>query len=176
MAIIVVNSPQPLTRRSWRPWSGWMACCAPTLRRSCRVRAFGFLDAPGQGGVVAPDDRTMMLFVTITAFPPAESFNEAVGWIREQAATAIAETALEVAVTGPAGITTDIVHAFDEVDLRVTLTTVALVLVILLLIYRSPLLAILRCSVWAGHCSSPSRWRRCWRMSLVSPSMHRRQQ
>ncbi len=152
MAIIVVNSPQPLTP----PELAAMERLDGVLRSDAAPEAVGFVRSvfstpQAKEAFVAPDDRTMMLFVTITAFPPAESFNEAVGWIREQAATAIADTALEVAVTGPAGITTDIVHAFDEVDLRVTLTTVALVLVILLLIYRSPLLAILPlfCVGWA---------------------------
>ena len=58
---------------------------------------------------------------------------------------------LEVAVTGPAGIATDTVQAFGDIDLRVTLATVALVLVILLAVYRSPLLAILPivCVSWA---------------------------
>ena len=100
---------------------------------------------------VAPDDRTMMLFVTVNGSPTEEPFIAAVDWIREQAAAATAGTALEVAVTGPAGIATDTVQAFGDIDLRVTLATVALVLVILLTVYRSPLLAILPivCVSWA---------------------------
>ena len=48
-----------------------------------------------------------------------------------------------VYVTGPAGIIKDAVDVFRSIDFRVTLITVGLVLVLMLLIYRSPLLALL---------------------------------
>ena len=100
---------------------------------------------------VAPDDRTMMLFLTIVGSPSEETFSEAVDWIREQAEQAIAGTSLDAAVTGPAGISTDAARVFQGIDFRITLTTVILVLVILLAVYRSPLLAILPivCVSWA---------------------------
>ena len=52
-------------------------------------------------------------------------------------------TGLTVALTGPAGIVSDAVEVFSEIDFRVTLFTVLLVLALLLLIYRSPALALL---------------------------------
>ncbi|MAG37646.1 MAG: hypothetical protein CL878_15535 [Dehalococcoidia bacterium] len=100
---------------------------------------------------IAPDGQTMTLLLTVAGSPADESFGAVVDWIRDRAAEAVAGTSLEVAVTGPAGISTDAVRVFTEIDLRVTLTTVGLVLVILLLIYRSPLLALLPllCVSWA---------------------------
>ena len=49
---------------------------------------------------------------------------------------------LQVKVTGPAGIITDAAAIFGGTDLPLLLTTVGLVLVLLLVIYRSPLLAV----------------------------------
>lgn len=48
---------------------------------------------------------------------------------------------IEVSWTGPAGIAADAVELFSRADLVLLLSTVGLILVLLLLIYRSPLLA-----------------------------------
>jgi len=55
----------------------------------------------------------------------------------------LATPALQVKVTGPGGILSDLVDIFASTDVKLLLTTVLLVLVLLLLIYRSPLLALL---------------------------------
>lgn len=49
---------------------------------------------------------------------------------------------LRVYVTGPAGISADAITVFTSVDVRLLVATILLVLVVLLLIYRSPLLAL----------------------------------
>ncbi len=54
-----------------------------------------------------------------------------------------ASSSLQVKVTGPGGILADLVDVFASTDIKLLLTTVALVLVLLLVIYRSPLLAAL---------------------------------
>ena len=58
---------------------------------------------------------------------------------------------LSVRVTGPAGIAVDTTALFKGADFQLLLATVILVLVVLLLIYRSPLLAIIPLS-WCGLC------------------------
>jgi len=50
---------------------------------------------------------------------------------------------LEVHLTGPVGIYLDAITVFHSIDLRITLISVIMVLVILLVIYRAPFLAIL---------------------------------
>ena len=151
-AILVVHGPQPFTPQELaaieRLDGVLRSDAAPAPIASVRS-VFSMPQA--RGTFVAPDDRTMTLFLTVVGSPSDESFSAAVDWVREQAAEAIAGTALDAAVTGPAGISTDAVRVFTSIDFRITLTTVGLVLVVLLIIYRSPLLAILPlvCVSWA---------------------------
>jgi len=89
------------------------------------------------------DGRTLTLVVSIAGNQADDEFSEAVDWLRETARQTAGGTDLQIAVTGPAGIITDAVKVFSTIDFRVTLFTVVLVLVLLLAIYRSPLLALL---------------------------------
>ena len=93
--------------------------------------------------LLAPDGTTVTTIVTITGSPAEARFGEVVTWIREQAQTGVEDVGLTVALTGPAGIVSDAVEVFGTFDFRVTLVTALLVLVLLLLIYRSPALALL---------------------------------
>ncbi len=151
-AILVVSGPQPFTPQELaaieRLDGVLRSDAAPEAIASVR----SVYSAPqAREAFVAPDDRTMMLFLTVTGSPSDDYFSEAVDWVREQAQAATDGTALDAAVTGPAGISTDAVKVFQGIDFRVTITTVALVLVILLAVYRSPLLALLPivCVSWA---------------------------
>ena len=91
----------------------------------------------------SPDGRTVMTFVTFSGSPADPKFGEAVQWVRQAVAGVVANTGLIVAVTGPAGIISDAIRVFESIDFRVTLFTVLLVLALMLLIYRSPALALL---------------------------------
>ncbi len=93
--------------------------------------------------LLAPDGTTVTTIVTISGSPAEEGFRETIRWIRDQARDGTADAGLTVAITGPAGIISDAVEVFSEIDFRVTLFTVLLVLALLLLIYRSPALALL---------------------------------
>ncbi|HDR6271305.1 TPA: MMPL family transporter [Bacillus cereus] len=55
----------------------------------------------------------------------------------------ITDSGLHVRLSGPAGIQTDAVSIFSQADVKLLIATVLLVLVLLILLYRSPLLAIL---------------------------------
>jgi uncharacterized membrane protein YdfJ with MMPL/SSD domain len=93
--------------------------------------------------LISADNKTAMVVVTIGGPPAEPAFGEAVDWLSEQAESLGARVEIETAVTGPAGIINDAVKVFGSIDLRVTLVTVLLVLVLLLVIYRSPALAII---------------------------------
>ena len=100
-------------------------------------------DSPGaRASLVAPDSLTSMVVVTLGGSPSEPEFGEAVDWLSDQAELVGGNLQIETAVTGPAGIISDAVKVFSSIDLRVTLVTVLLVLVLLLIIYRSPVLAI----------------------------------
>jgi len=92
--------------------------------------------------LTSEDDSTAMIVVTIAGVPSEPEFGQAVDWLAEEASALGAEVRIDTAVTGPAGIINDAVKVFGSIDLRVTLVTVVLVLVLLLIIYRSPVLAI----------------------------------
>ncbi|PGL67429.1 MMPL family transporter [Bacillus sp. AFS055030] len=54
----------------------------------------------------------------------------------------LTESGLKVRFSGPVGIQTDAVSLFKQADVKLLLSTVALVLVFLILLYRSPIMAI----------------------------------
>ncbi|WP_433213962.1 MMPL family transporter [Microtetraspora malaysiensis] len=98
-------------------------------------------DAGSSQGLVSPDGRTQMIIVPVGGDPSETSFRDAVDVLRDVATNQAG--AAEAAVTGPAGIVTDAVSVFGRGDKILLLATVLLVLVILLVIYRSPLMALL---------------------------------
>jgi RND superfamily putative drug exporter len=92
--------------------------------------------------LVSPDGSTTTILVSITGLASSdERFTEVVRAIREIAGTGRDGT--EIRVTGPAGIATDAVEVFRQADFILLGGTVLLVLVLLLVIYRSPLLALI---------------------------------
>lgn len=104
----------------------------------------GFFSAqtrPGAAPEMVSDDRlSQMAVVTIEGNPADESFQDAVAQVREIVAAQAGDN--DAAVTGPAGISTDTVKVFSSGDRTLLLGTILLVLIILLVIYRSPLLAL----------------------------------
>ena len=57
--------------------------------------------------------------------------------------TIAAELDTEFYITGPAGIAGDTVKLFESADLKLLFATIGIILVLLIAIYRSPLLAII---------------------------------
>ncbi len=99
------------------------------------------VSTPGAAADLVSQDRTaQLLIVPMTGSPSDESFQDAVDDVRDGASDAAGATS--VAVTGPAGIATDTVKVFSGGDKVLLLATIVLVLVILLSIYRSPLMAL----------------------------------
>ncbi|MFF4675174.1 MMPL family transporter [Streptomyces sp. NPDC001279] len=90
--------------------------------------------------LVSQDHGAQLVIVPMTGSPSDKSFQNAVDKVRSLAADRAGAT--EVAVTGPAGIATDTVKVFSGGDKAMLLATILLVLVILLAIYRSPLMAL----------------------------------
>ena len=86
------------------------------------------------------DGSTQLIIVPMTGNASDASFQDAVGEVRQLAADRAGQA--EVALTGPAGIATDTVKVFSSGDKTLLLATILLVLVLLLAIYRSPLMAL----------------------------------
>ena len=96
-------------------------------------------DAARQG-LLSEDGTTAILIAPITA-QTIEGIEPAVQDIRS-ITKANEAPGLEVYVSGPAGITVDAVKVFGSIDGTLLIGTTLLILVLLLLIYRSPIVAL----------------------------------
>ena len=106
-------------------------------------------DSPAATATLNSEDGyTSMVVVTINGLPSNPPFQSAVEWLSDQAAESGGEfidpqgQVIETAVTGPAGIIIDAVKVFEKIDVAITAATGFLVLFLLLLIYRSPVTAL----------------------------------
>lgn len=90
--------------------------------------------------LVSEDGTTMTMVIGIEGDPNSESFLDAVEAIREQVSDPPAGT--EIAVSGPGGLILDLISVFETIDVFLTLVTAGLVLVLLVVIYRSPVIAL----------------------------------
>jgi uncharacterized membrane protein YdfJ with MMPL/SSD domain len=91
--------------------------------------------------LLSADNTTMTMIVTITGSPAEEAYSDRVEAIRDVTKGYDSGT-LQVKVTGPGGLLTDLVAVFADIDVFLLLVTAALVLMLLILIYRSPVIAI----------------------------------
>ncbi len=94
-----------------------------------------------RSSLLSPDGTTTTMLVPIGGSPADDAFRQTVARVRELAGTGSGN--LEIRVTGPAGIIADTYKVFAGANVVLLLVTVALMLAILLAIYRSPFLALL---------------------------------
>jgi uncharacterized membrane protein YdfJ with MMPL/SSD domain len=85
----------------------------------------------------------MTMIVLLNGSANDASVQQGVQAIRAELARVTAGSALQGYVTGPAGLITDLGTVFGSTDVKLLLVTIGLVLVLLILLYRSPLLALL---------------------------------
>ena len=86
----------------------------------------------------SPDGKGALVFASLNGNPGDESFRDSVDQIRAHFGHTV--QSMEVRVTGPGGLITDAYKIFLNADIKLLIGTVLLVLVLLLLIYRSPIL------------------------------------
>ena len=86
----------------------------------------------------SPDGRGALIFATLTGNPGEAPFRDSVKAIRTHFGDQIG--GMQVRVTGPGGLITDVYEIFLNADIKLLVGTVVLVLILLLLIYRSPIL------------------------------------
>ncbi len=84
------------------------------------------------------DGKALLVVVPIAPGGDIESLNTAVEEIRERVGRG--DGTLQVAVTGPAGITADLVEVFGNINVQLFAATTTIVALLLLLTYRSPIL------------------------------------
>jgi putative drug exporter of the RND superfamily len=84
------------------------------------------------------DAKGALIFASLSGNPGDEAFRASVQAIRDHFGETV--NGMQVRVTGPGGLITDVYKIFLNADVKLLLGTVILVLVLLLLIYRSPVL------------------------------------
>ncbi|GGN93690.1 MMPL family transporter [Saccharibacillus kuerlensis] len=110
------------------------------------------LPAPARAALLSEDGSTIVLPMSFDDSADTDALKESMDQLKERAASVIgsdpfeAQTGtneLSARVTGPVGIAIDGGALFQNADVSLLIATVVLVLVILLLIYRSPILALI---------------------------------
>ncbi|OES45106.1 MMPL family transporter [Domibacillus iocasae] len=102
------------------------------------IAPFAQLPPPAQAEFLAEDESAAAIPVVFQAGFDSEDFEPL---IEKMTDIAVQEADGDVYVTGPAGIATDTTALFSKADIVLLLSTVGLILVLLIVIYRSPLLA-----------------------------------
>jgi RND superfamily putative drug exporter len=86
----------------------------------------------------SPDGKGALVFATLSGNPGQGPFRDSVKAIRAHFGDQV--NGMQVRVTGPGGLITDVYEIFLNADIKLLVGTVILVLILLLLIYRSPVL------------------------------------
>lgn len=92
-------------------------------------------------GFVSEDETTMIVPVTLEPDLDNRTIGETVDRIREVGDQA--SGALTFYVTGPAGIAGDTLKLFEQADFVLLIASLGIILILLIVIYRSPLLALI---------------------------------
>ncbi|HLR69154.1 MMPL family transporter [Virgibacillus alimentarius] len=95
-----------------------------------------------QDQMFSEDGTTLLFNVAMEDGIDSDQSNEALTLLRDKVDELGMEEGMQLEITGPAGITADTIALFQDADVVLILSTVALIFILLLLIYRSPLLAI----------------------------------
>ncbi len=93
--------------------------------------------------LISQDGTTMTMIATLNGTTTDQATQQSVKAIRQYLQNATASSPMHAYLTGPAGILTDVTSVFGSVDVALLLTTIGLVFLLLIVLYRSPLLALL---------------------------------
>ena len=101
------------------------------------------LSTHGGRSTVAPNRAVALVAMAFPGAPESEQVREAVGEVRASTGRALTGTGLTAGMTGEAAIAVDNASAFSRAERTVTVVTLVLIVALLLLIFRSPVAALL---------------------------------
>ncbi|MDR4944972.1 MMPL family transporter [Neobacillus cucumis] len=105
-----------------------------------QVVSLSSLPPQATAGFFSADKSTALIPLTFDSSLETKDIKKAIAEITKMAKET---TNLKLYVTGPAGIATDTLDLFSRADLVLIFSTVGLILILLIVIYRSPLLALI---------------------------------
>ena len=123
-----------------REIDSWLESNKESLKIQNIVSIFNTPEAKNE--LLSLDQTTMTLIVNISGNPSEDSFQESVQAIRDYVSNYRSDQ-LDLETGGPAGLYLDLIKVFLKIDGLLLYVTVTLVLILLLLIYRSPIVAII---------------------------------
>ncbi len=146
-AIIVFNNPSGLNDTDFarvKRLSDWLT----SPQKPARVESVFSIDTVPQSRseLVSANKTTLQTVVSLVTSDDDSELAKTVDAIRNYAEP-LKGKGLSINVTGPAGVAADTITIFKSADLPLLLTTVSLVVVLLLIVYRSPLLALMPLAV-----------------------------
>ncbi|WP_124727289.1 MMPL family transporter [Staphylospora marina] len=97
---------------------------------------------PARQAFLSEDKTTLVLPVMLKDGLEMQAINDTVTQIQEKG-SGLVGSSVELNITGPAGIASDTIALFSNADLVLLFSTIGLILILLIVIYRSPLLAII---------------------------------
>lgn len=100
------------------------------------------LPKPAQQSFLSKDKTTLVLPVILKDGLEMSDINETVTQFKEKGDSFLSGST-ELKITGPAGIASDTIAIFSNADLVLLFSTIGLILILLIVIYRSPLLAVI---------------------------------
>ena len=89
--------------------------------------------------LISPDGTTMNLIVNVVGEPSSDSFTDLVKSVREFSHQ-YRTNELEINIGGPGGLIVDLVAVFASIDVFLLIASAILVLILLVIIYRSPVI------------------------------------
>jgi uncharacterized membrane protein YdfJ with MMPL/SSD domain len=144
-AIIVFTDASGLSaadRAHARAVSDWLTSSARPAGVGQIISIFTVPQAAPQ--LLSQDGTTMTIVAQLTTAPTdANAISTVIKSMRAEVVSQTSGSTLHGYVTGPAGIVADTITVFAGTDVTLLLATVGLVLILLLVVYRSPLLPLL---------------------------------
>ncbi len=121
--------------------SNWLTSKAKPIDVGMVLSIFTVPQATSQ--LISKDGTTMTMIVTLNGSTADASFQANIQQMRDHLQSIIVGSPLQAHVTGPAGVVADAGLIFASTDIKLLLATVGLVLILLIVLYRSPILAFL---------------------------------
>lgn len=142
-ALVVFNRDEQLTTADLEKieqFSEWLASDDKPAHVASAL-PFHHFPEEVQDKLLSTDKSTLLYHVALEKDLESGDMNDVLQVLTDKMST-IGLDGMELEITGPAGIAADTVSIFQNADLVLMLVTIGLIFVILIIIYRSPLLAI----------------------------------
>lgn len=150
-ALLVFHRDEKITdqdRENIETFSEWLAS-DDKPEHVASALPFHFFPPEVQDQMFSEDRPTLLFNLALEQDLDSSQSHDTLKQLKDQM-NRIGLDGMELEITGPAGISSDTISLFKNADVVLILSTVALIFVILILIYRSPL----PCNHTVNYCSS----------------------